>query len=76
LNGVIAVREISNGADRCRTRRINMKKANVTTITTPTNSAQVLLRDTGKVLKVKTGLKGGRIKCDTPTAAKATPILF
>lgn len=53
-----------------------MNKANVTTITTPTNSAQVLLRDTGKVLKVKTGLKGGRIKLDSPTASKATPILF
>ncbi len=52
-----------------------MKKANVTTITTHTKGTQVLLRDTGKVLKVKTGLKGGWIKNEEP-AAKASPILF
>ena len=51
-------------------------KKDMTSITTPTNSAQVLLRDTGKVLKVKTGLKGGGIKCENPPALKATPILF
>jgi hypothetical protein len=59
LNGVIAVREI-DGAYRRRTRSIYMKKTNVTTTTTPTNSTQVLLRETGKVLKVKTGLKAGQ----------------
>ena len=52
-----------------------MKKTNVTTTTTPTNSTQVLLRDSGKVLKVKTGLKGGGIKGEEPDL-KATPILM
>jgi hypothetical protein len=52
-----------------------MKKENVTTTTTPTNSAQVPLRDTVKVLKVKTDLKGGGNESEDP-GRKATPILM
>ena len=44
-----------------------MKNQNTNTITADTKCTQVLLRDTGKVLKVKTSLKAG---------SKATPILF
>ena len=53
-----------------------MKKTIVRTISTNSKGAQVLLRDTGKALKVKTGLKGGTIKGESAPLLKATPILF
>ena len=52
-----------------------MNKQNMTAITSNSNSKPVLPRDTDKVLKVKTGLKGGEITCDDP-GGKSTPILF
>ena len=53
-----------------------MKKTNVKTILSNSKNAQVLLRDTGKALRVKTGLKGGHIKDDIQAKLKASPILF
>jgi len=55
-----------------------MKKTNVRTISTVSkNARQALLRDTCRALKLKTGLKGGGIKCDSEAdRGKATPILM
>jgi hypothetical protein len=50
-----------------------MKKTKSATCITDPKIAQALLRDTGRVLKVKTGLKGGVL---VKANLKATPILF
>jgi hypothetical protein len=55
--------------------RRNMKKGKSVTIAGRANRRQMLLRDTGKALKVKTGLKAGTSGEDEPNR-KATPILM
>jgi len=53
-----------------------MKKTNVKTVLSNSKNAQVLLRDTGKALRIKTGLKGGlKIEGIEPNR-RATPILM
>jgi hypothetical protein len=41
-----------------------MNKQNATTMAPDSKFTQVLLRDTGKTLKFKTGVKAGFIKCE------------
>jgi hypothetical protein len=52
-----------------------MKKRKSVTIASRVNRQQMLLRDTGRALKVKTGLKAGASGEDEPNR-KATPILM
>jgi len=56
-----------------------MSKTNVRKVSTDSKNAQVLLRDTAKALKMKTGLKGGVAGVKSGGVElnlKATPVLL